>query len=226
MHRAIIAGERETGVTIMRVVKALDAGPMMAKVHRAIGPDETSDEVERDLAGSARGLLVETIDALAAGSAVETPQDDAAATYAHRLTKDDGDHRLESAGRATSTTWSAACTRGRTRSRFTRNDRFILRRSSVSTQTPSTRRGRPRHDRRGARRSTDRRHRTRVSCSVLEIQAEGKRPMSAREFLAGHRLSAGAGSALTLNLEPSRETVRTQNQNPEPRTVNPEPVLS
>jgi methionyl-tRNA formyltransferase len=51
VHRAIIAGERETGVTIMRVVKALDAGAMIAKVRRAIGPDDTSDEVERDLAG-------------------------------------------------------------------------------------------------------------------------------------------------------------------------------
>ena len=50
VHRAVIAGERETGVTIMRVVKALDAGPMLATVRRPIGPDETSDEVERDLA--------------------------------------------------------------------------------------------------------------------------------------------------------------------------------
>src|SRR5262249_58663955 len=43
VHRAIIAGEVETGVTIMRVVKALDAGPMLAIVRRPIGPDETSD---------------------------------------------------------------------------------------------------------------------------------------------------------------------------------------
>ena len=50
VHRAVIDGEAETGVTIMRVVKALDAGDMFAKVHRPIGPDETSDVVERDLA--------------------------------------------------------------------------------------------------------------------------------------------------------------------------------
>jgi methionyl-tRNA formyltransferase len=49
VHRAIIAGETETGVTIMRVVKALDAGPMFAKATRPIAADETSDEVERDL---------------------------------------------------------------------------------------------------------------------------------------------------------------------------------
>jgi methionyl-tRNA formyltransferase len=52
VHRAIIAGERETGVTIMRVVRALDAGPMLTTVRRPIGPDETSDEVERDLGGA------------------------------------------------------------------------------------------------------------------------------------------------------------------------------
>ena len=54
VHRAVIAGERETGVTIMRVVKALDAGPMLATARRPIGPDETSDEVERDLARARR----------------------------------------------------------------------------------------------------------------------------------------------------------------------------
>ena len=50
VHRAIIAGDQVTGVTIMRVVKALDAGPMMAVRERAIGPDETSQDVERSLA--------------------------------------------------------------------------------------------------------------------------------------------------------------------------------
>ncbi len=50
MHRAVIDGDAATGVTIMRVVKALDAGPMLATVRRPIGPDDTSDEVERDLA--------------------------------------------------------------------------------------------------------------------------------------------------------------------------------
>ena len=49
IHRAIINGDRETGVTIMRVVKALDAGPMLADVRRPVGADETSEEVERDL---------------------------------------------------------------------------------------------------------------------------------------------------------------------------------
>ena len=90
VHRAVIAGERETGVTIMRVVKALDAGPMLAAVRRPIGPDDTSDEVERDWRGSARRCSSTTLDRLAAGPVDGTPQDDATATYAPRLTKDDG----------------------------------------------------------------------------------------------------------------------------------------
>src|SRR5207245_1930188 len=50
VHRAVIAGEQETGVTIMRVVKALDAGPMLASAGRPIGPEATREDVERDLA--------------------------------------------------------------------------------------------------------------------------------------------------------------------------------
>src|SRR5437773_975177 len=67
VHRAMIAGERETGVTIMRVVKALDAGPMLASARRPIGPEETSEAVERDLARQGAALLVSTTDALAQG---------------------------------------------------------------------------------------------------------------------------------------------------------------
>jgi methionyl-tRNA formyltransferase len=69
VHRAVINGEPETGVTIMRVVKALDAGGMFAKVTRAIGPDETSDVIERDLAELGARLLVTVVDQIAAGAA-------------------------------------------------------------------------------------------------------------------------------------------------------------
>src|SRR5207247_4267161 len=82
--------EQETGVTIMRVVKALDAGPILAKVNRPIGPDEASDVIERDLARLGASLLISVVDGLAENGVEETPQDDAAATYAHRLTKADG----------------------------------------------------------------------------------------------------------------------------------------
>lgn len=87
VHRAVIAGERETGVTIMRVVPELDAGPMMAKAARAIGPDETSVEVERALAEIGAPLLLSVVEALAEGRATETPQDDRLATFAPKVEK-------------------------------------------------------------------------------------------------------------------------------------------
>jgi methionyl-tRNA formyltransferase len=90
VHRAVIAGETATGVTIMRVVQALDAGGMISKEPRPIGPGETSDEVERDLASLGARLLVAVVDQIAQGTAQEQPQDEADATYAQRLTKDDG----------------------------------------------------------------------------------------------------------------------------------------
>ena len=55
VHHAVMAGDTETGVTIMRVVKALDAGPILTTVRRRIATDETSVEVERDLAQMGRG---------------------------------------------------------------------------------------------------------------------------------------------------------------------------
>jgi methionyl-tRNA formyltransferase len=85
VHRAILAGDSETGVTIMRVVPALDAGPMLAKVRVDIGPHETSAVLEARLATLGAGLLVETADRLAAGPIEEEPQREEDATYANRL---------------------------------------------------------------------------------------------------------------------------------------------
>jgi len=85
VHRAVLAGDRETGVTIMRVVPALDAGPMLAKTRVAIGPHETSVILEARLATIGARLLVDTVDRVAAGPVVEEPQRDDEVTYAHRL---------------------------------------------------------------------------------------------------------------------------------------------
>src|SRR4029453_18660142 len=76
VHRAVIAGDTETGVTIMRIVQALDAGAMFLTRPRPLGPDETSPEVERGLAEMGAEALIEVVEQLAAGTAVETPQDE------------------------------------------------------------------------------------------------------------------------------------------------------
>ena len=185
VHRAVIAGEPQTGVTIMRVVKALDAGGMLAKVTREIGPDDTSDEVERDLASLGATLLVTMIDALADGRVSETPQNDAEATYAHRLTKDDGVvDWTRSAGDIHNQIrglhpWPHAFT-------FARGQRVILHRSTQAAADAGT--GVPgavleaAGDRLVVATGAG-------ALRILVIQAEGKRPMAARDFLAGHPLA-------------------------------------
>ena len=90
VHRAIMAGERQTGITIIRLMREMDAGPMLAREVRGIGPDETSDDVERDLAQLGAELLLRSVDDLAADRAREVPQDEHQASYAPRLTKTDG----------------------------------------------------------------------------------------------------------------------------------------
>jgi methionyl-tRNA formyltransferase len=190
VHRAVIAGERETGVTIMRVVKALDAGPMLATARRPIGPEETSEDVERDLARIGAALLVASLDDLALGRATETPQDEAAATYAPRLTKDDGAidwkwpaDRIHNLIRGLHP-WPHAFT-------FIRGARLILRASTCNESDRSdSLQVEPGTivEAAGDRLIVASGHGT---LHVREIQAEGKRPMTVRDFLPGHRLARG-----------------------------------
>jgi methionyl-tRNA formyltransferase len=93
VHRAVIAGDSETGVTIMRIVQALDAGPMLASLVMPIGANETSTELEARLAEAGAGLLMETVDRLASGPVEARPQDERFVTYAERLVR--GESRLE-----------------------------------------------------------------------------------------------------------------------------------
>jgi methionyl-tRNA formyltransferase len=186
VHRAVIAGERETGITIMRVVHALDAGPMLASAQRTIGSDETSDEVERELARIGAELLVATLDRLAAGPVPETPQDDSEATYAQKLQKEDGRidwrwtaERLHNLIRGLHP-WPLAFT-------FLGGRRLIVRRSRWSAESSRETAGTI-LDVAGGRLAVA------AGSGILkitEIQSEGKRPMSAREFLAGHPLPRG-----------------------------------
>ena len=82
VHRAILAGDRISGVTIMRVVQALDAGPMLDQAAVDIDPDETSAELESRLAELGAARLRETIARLPVD---EVPQDESLTTYAPRL---------------------------------------------------------------------------------------------------------------------------------------------
>ncbi len=85
IHRAVIAGDDITGVTIMRVALALDAGPMLSSVSTPIDAADTSETLELRLADAGATVLVETLDRMASGSVEEVPQDQSRVTYAERL---------------------------------------------------------------------------------------------------------------------------------------------
>lgn len=186
IHRAVIAGETVTGVTIMRVVRALDAGAMLATVKRAVGANDTSEEVEHDLAALGGALLVQTLDRMAAGPIEEVPQDDSLASYAHRLTKEDG-----------LIDWSKSAADIHNQIRglhpwphaysYLDGHRLILRRSTwspdVSSAEPGTVLAAD-----GDRLSVATGHGT---LHITELQAEGRRAARTREFLAGRKIPAG-----------------------------------
>jgi methionyl-tRNA formyltransferase len=87
VHRAILAGDTVTGVTIMRVVPALDAGTMLAQRDTPIDPDETSADLDARLAVLGADLLLDVVDRLAAGAITSREQDEREVTYAPRLEK-------------------------------------------------------------------------------------------------------------------------------------------
>lgn len=91
IQAAIDAGDALTGITVMHVVKALDAGDIILKKETRIGEKETGGELHDRLAGIAPGALAGALPMLAAGNAPRTPQDEALATHIPKLTRDDGE---------------------------------------------------------------------------------------------------------------------------------------
>jgi methionyl-tRNA formyltransferase len=187
VHRAVLAGDEETGVTIMRVVSELDAGPMLAMEKVPIGPDATSGEVEEAVARAGAGLVVPVVDDLAAGRAREIPQNAAEATFAPKITKEEGPIDWLQPARVVHNRvrglqpWPLASARLAGR-------RYVIRRTTVDADR------------------TDLRPGTIVRAAgdlllvaagdgtvlrILEIQPEGRRSMTARDFLAGHHLGVG-----------------------------------
>ena len=202
IHRAVMAGESQTGVTMMRVVGALDAGPMLSAVSRPIGPEETSVEVERGLGRLGADAVVRAVDALSSGSVRETPQAEEAATYAPKIEKADG-----------VVDWSASARTIHNQIRGLhpwphaysdlRGERCVLLESRVDPRSHDAA-DRLRQDV-GGEDATSFEPGTVVEAHgdvlkvqtgdgvirLLRLQMEGRRPVSAREFLAGRRLAPG-----------------------------------
>jgi len=187
VQRAVIDGVPETGITIMRMVAALDAGGMFAKVTRPIGPDETSDVVERDLADLGAALMIDVIADLAAGRAIEEPQDDGSSTYASKITKEEGlvDWALPAVAIHNRVRglypWPHAFT-------YLDGERLILMRTHVGPGATPDAPGTIVDVTGGL---------LQVATGGLgrlvidEVQPEGRRAMKAREYLAGHPIQPG-----------------------------------
>ena len=188
VHRAIMAGDRQTGVTIMRVVQALDAGAMLDRVVVPIDDDATSVSLEQALGAAGASLLVEAVDRLAAGPVHEEPQDESRVTYASKITRADSPVDWSASARATHDRirglhpWPHATT-------TLDGQRLILHRSTVLARTAAAAPG------------------TVVASGpagvdvaagdggvvrLLELQAENGRRLPAAGFLAGRPIAPGA----------------------------------
>ena len=171
----------------MRVVTELDAGAMLGVATRPIGSDETSVELERDLAEIGARALVDVVKRLARGPIAETPQDDALATYAPKLEKSEGPINWELPARDIHNRvrglqpWPMAST-------TVHGVRYVIHRTALTDQMSDARVG------------------TIIEASggvlsivsgdgkvlrILTIQPEGRRAMTVREFLSGRKLSPG-----------------------------------
>jgi methionyl-tRNA formyltransferase len=85
IERAIMAGDRETGVTIMRVTEGLDSGPVALQARTPIEPSDDYGSLSARLAELAADLLLRAIDVRASGELVYAEQDGSVATYADKI---------------------------------------------------------------------------------------------------------------------------------------------
>ena len=179
IHRAVMAGDAETGVAIMQMEAGLDTGPVLAEARTAIGPEDTTADLHDRLAGMGANLIV---DVLARLPLAAVPQAAEGVTYAAKIDKAEAriDWSRPAAEvdlliRGLSPFPGAWCLIGEERVKLLRS-RLI----------PAS--GAPGEVLSGFR----------VACGqgaieVLEAQREGKRPMPAEEILRGMSLPARLG---------------------------------
>jgi methionyl-tRNA formyltransferase len=186
---AIANGETASGVTVMFMNERMDAGDMILAREVPVGPDDTGGTLAATLAGIGADLLIEGVLAVRDGRAVRTPQDERRVTLAPKLTKQDG--RIDWSMPAVSihnrvrafNPWPGGwATLSGPRAGFVL--RIVRTRvEPVSTATPGT-----------VTALGDDGPLVAAGCDgvrLLEVQPEGKRPMSGADFLRGYPLQVG-----------------------------------
>jgi methionyl-tRNA formyltransferase len=182
IQAAIAAGDRETGMTVMYMDEGLDTGDILLQRKIDISPSETGATLHDRLAQTAPEALLESLRLLAAGNAPRIPQDQALATYAPKLNREAGrlnwNENVEAIERKIRAynPWPGAFTE------FSGRNLKIFAASIVDLC------GKPgeilRKDRELVVATSDR------ALSLTDVQLEGKRRMSAAEFLRGRTLSS------------------------------------
>jgi methionyl-tRNA formyltransferase len=183
IQRAIMAGDRETGVAIMKMEEGLDTGPVTMMARIAIGPDATAGDLHDELARLGAGLMVRALAALEKRDLGLTPQTDAGVTYATKIEK--AETRIDWA-RA----WNKVHDHCRGLSPFPGAwfEHADGGRIKVLRTTKGSGAGAP------GRVLDDK---LTVACGegairLLELQREGRKPMGAEEFLRGAPIRSGS----------------------------------
>lgn len=182
IQAAVAAGDREAGMTVMYMDEGLDTGDILLQRKIDISPSETGATLHDRLAQIAPEALLESLRLLATGNAPRIPQDQALATYAPKLNREAGrlnwNESVEAIERKIRAynPWPGAFTE------FSGRNLKIFAASIVDL------RGKPgeilRKDRELVVATSDR------ALSLTDVQLEGKRRMSAAEFLRGRTLSS------------------------------------
>ena len=186
---SIVRGEQETGVCLMQMDEGLDTGPVLACARLAIDPDETAAQLSPRLSALGAQLVREKLASFVAGELRATPQDEAQATLAPLLSKDDGEvdwsrsaRELHNLARGFSP-WPGAFT-------WLGHPRTRLKLLSTRVSDEETPQGEPGTLLAITREGID------VACGrgslrLLELQLEGAKRLRAAEFSAGQRLEVG-----------------------------------
>jgi len=185
INRAIMAGDAETGVVVMKMVEGLDTGPMAMAARTAIGPDMTAGELHDELARLGADLMVRALDALEHGALQLTPQPEEGATYAGKIEKNET--RID-----WTKPWNTVHNHCRGLSPYP-GAWFELPGSGAPVRIKVLRTTR---DEGTAPPGTTTDDKLTVACGdgavrILELQRAGRQPMSAGEFLRGTPVAAG-----------------------------------
>jgi len=194
---AIINGDKETGVTTMKIAKGLDTGDMLLSAKTPIKETDDAQTLYDTLAQMGAGLVLQTISQMEENSLTFIPQDDLQSCYAPKLKKTDGLIRWEQ---------SAEIIRNRIRGLEPWPGAYTFYKTSrLRVCKAETTEGEERDQAGRVVRISD--HGIEVGTEsgrliITELQPEGKKRMSAESFLRGHPVKAGErfASALPVNL--------------------------